>query len=127
MISRNPRELEAFAENQRRQDQRPTRLGIFHGQINQEDDGPSRYVCPPMALFVPWAVWPFANWRADGVAGKWSHEYVNFPRSSRLMMRATDWIVSHGFHHAGPPEVWIGSPESGDHSQNRLACSRVVV
>ena len=114
VISRSLRELEAFVEAQGGKISGPP-LGIFHGQINQEDDGPIEVCLPADGAFRAMgsvAVRELASGRAAVVEVR--DEYMNFPKIIEAYDAGYDWIVSHGFRHAGPPhEVWIGSPESG--------------
>ncbi len=101
-----------------RQGSKPTGapFGIYHGPVNNEDDGPME-VCVPVSQTLP----------ADGDAraselpgGKVAYvllegEQCNFPAILQGYDAVYDWIRANGYEPDGPPrEIWLmrpGEPE----------------
>lgn len=113
-ISRSVERLQAFAAGQGgRVSGAP--LGIFHGQINHEDDGPIEVCLPVEGAFRTAgdvAIRELPGGRAAVVVIR--DEYCSFPLILEAYEAGYDWIAGHGFKHVEPPrEVWIGTPESG--------------
>ena len=113
-IGRSLERLHAFATGQGgRVNGAP--LGIFHGQINHEDDGPIEVCLPVEGAFRTSgdvAIRELPGGRAAVVAIR--DEYCSFPKILEAYDAGYDWIAGHGFKHVEPPrEVWIGAPESG--------------
>jgi len=89
-------------------------LGLYHGPVNHQDDGPVEVCLPAEGAFraegdvrirvLPGG--PAAVVVAEG-------EYAHFPKILEAYDAGYDWIVRHGHNMVeSPREVWIGSPES---------------
>jgi DNA-binding transcriptional MerR regulator len=113
-IRRSLERLAAFvAEQGGRVDGPP--LGIFHGQINHEDDGPIEVCLPAEGAFQARgdvSIRELPGGPAAVVTVR--DEYTDFPKIIEGYDAGYDWIVSHGHRHVeSPREVWVGSVASG--------------
>ena len=87
-------------------------FGIYHGQINSEDDGPIQICLPTAALLADQgearaATLPLMRAAAALLRG----EQCDFPAVLEGYDSTYDWIQRHGYRHAGPPhEVWQSPP-----------------
>lgn len=90
-------------------------LGIYHGQINDKDDGPIEVCLPAEGTFRAVGdvqIRELPGGRAAVVEVR--DEYTSFPKIIKAYDAGYDWIVRNGYRHAeAPREVWMGSPESG--------------
>jgi effector-binding domain-containing protein len=87
-------------------------LGIYHGPINAEDDGPIEICVPATGALEPTGDivlrqlpgGPAAVVTVRGDEGE-------FPIILEAYDAACDWIQAHGHRPAGPPwEVWLSGP-----------------
>ena len=89
-------------------------LGIYHGPINHEDDGPIEICLPAEGAFRAAGgvqIRELPGGRAAVVEVR--NEYSYFPKILEGYDAGYDWIVAHGYRHTeSPREVWIGAPES---------------
>lgn len=89
-------------------------LGIYHGAINHEDDGPIEVCLPAEGAF-----------RAEGevrirelpggpaAVVVVRDEYSYFPKIIEGYDAGYDWVVAQGYSHVeAPREVWVGDPLS---------------
>lgn len=89
-------------------------LGLYHGPVNDQDDGPLEVCLPAEGAFraegdVRIRLLP-GGWAAVALA---EGEYARFPKILEAYDAGYDWIVRHGHKMVeSPREVWIGSPES---------------
>ncbi|MBP6016636.1 MAG: MerR family transcriptional regulator [Candidatus Promineofilum sp.] len=89
-------------------------LGIYHGAINHEDDGPIEVCLPVEGAFRAKGevrIRELPGGRAAVVVVR--DEYSAFPKIIKGYDAGYDWIVAHGYRHAeAPREVWVGGPQS---------------
>ena len=89
-------------------------LGIYHGAINHEDDGPIEVCLPAEGAFRAEGeirIRELAGGRAAVVVVR--DEYSYFPKIIEGYDAGYDWVVAQGHRHAeAPREVWIGDPLS---------------
>ena len=90
-------------------------FGLYHGPVNQEDDGPVEVCFPVRGAFtaegeiVVKAV-PPQKAAVVTVRG----EQCRFPDILKAYDAAHDWVTSHGYEPDGTSrEVWIGPDEGG--------------
>jgi DNA-binding transcriptional MerR regulator len=87
-------------------------FGIYHGQINHEEDGPIEVCLPiPKHLDVkhPLAAKELPPTRLAVIQLR--GEQCQFPAILQGYDAVHDWIARRGFVHAGPPrEVWLEPP-----------------
>lgn len=106
-------QLKAFVASQGGQISGPP-LGIYHGPINHEDDGPIEVCLPAEGSFRASgsvAIRQLPGGQAAVVVA--ANEYTYFPKILEAYDAGCDWIVAGGRHPVGSPrEVWIGTPES---------------
>jgi DNA-binding transcriptional MerR regulator len=112
-IGRSLERLKAFIETQNgRVISSP--LGIYHGEINNEDDGPIEVCLPVEGAFRAEGdvqIRELPGGRAAVVEVR--DEYACFPKILEGYDAGYDWIVKNGYRHVeSPREIWIGSPES---------------
>lgn len=90
-------------------------LGIYHGQINHEDDGPIEVCLPVDGTYRASGDVTIRELPGGRAAVVTLHdEYTYFPKIIDAYDTGYDWIVRHGHRHVeSPREVWIGSPDSG--------------
>lgn len=90
-------------------------LGIYHGQINHQDDGPIEVCLPAEGAYRASGdvtIRELSGGRAAVVTLR--DEYTSFPKIIDGYDAGYDWIVRNGHRHVeSPREVWIGSPDSG--------------
>ena len=90
-------------------------LGIYHGPINYEDDGPIEVCLPAEGSFQAQGevqIRELPGGRAAVVVSR--DEYCSFPKILEAYDAGYDWIVAHGHRHVeSPREIWVGSIESG--------------
>lgn len=89
-------------------------LGIYHGPINHEDDGPIEVCLPAEGAFRAEGdvqIRELPGGRAAVVVVR--DDYSSFPKIIEGYDAGYDWIVRNGYRHVeAPREVWIGSPDS---------------
>lgn len=90
-------------------------LGIFHGPINMEDDGPIEVCYPARGAFQARneiAIRELPGGRAAVVEVR--DEYLSFPKILEAYDAGADWVAANGHHPVeAPREVWIGLPDAG--------------
>lgn len=87
-------------------------LGIYHGPVNHEDDGPME-VCLPVKAVLTTAGDAVARQLAGGkVASVMLHkEQCEFPAVLKGYDVAYDWMHKNGFEPIeSPREIWYGQP-----------------
>lgn len=84
-------------------------LGIFHGPVNADDDGPVEVCLPVRGKFAPAGDVVTREIAAGKIASVTvSGEDTNFPAILKAYDAAADWITKNGFDMAGSPrEVWL--------------------
>lgn len=89
-------------------------LGIYHGAINHEDDGPIEVCLPVEGAFRAEGevrIRELSGGRAAVVVVR--DEYSVFPKIIEGYDAGYDWIVAQGYSHVeAPREVWIGDAQS---------------
>lgn len=89
-------------------------FGLYHGQINHEDDGPIEVCLPAEGAFR--ASGDICIRELPGGLGTVvvaQGAYASFPKILEAYDAGFDWISRHGFQCLGSPrEVWLGSPQS---------------
>jgi DNA-binding transcriptional MerR regulator len=89
-------------------------LGLYHGQVNQQDDGPVEVCLPAEGMFraegnVRIRMLPGGH----GAVAVAEGEYTHFPKILEAYDAGYDWIVRHGHKMVeSPREVWVGWPEN---------------
>ncbi len=112
-IVRSIEQLSAFVSRQGGTISGPP-LGLYHGPINPQDDGPIEVCLPADGAFraegdirirvLPGG--PAAVVMAEG-------EYGAFPKILEAYDAGYDWLVAHGHQPVeSPREVWVGEPIS---------------
>jgi DNA-binding transcriptional MerR regulator len=90
-------------------------LGIYHGPINHQDDGPIEVCLPADGAFQAQGqvqIRELPGGRAAVVEVR--DEYTSYPKIIEGYDAGYDWIVAHDYRHVeAPREVWIGDPTSG--------------
>ena len=90
-------------------------LGIYHGQINNQDDGPIEICLPAEGAFTAEGdirIRELPGGPAAVVEAR--DEYTSFPKILQAYDAAHDWIAANGFQPAeSPREVWLGADSSG--------------
>lgn len=90
-------------------------LGIYHGPINHEDDGPIEVCLPAEGAFRAAGdviVRELPGGRAAVVIAR--DEYAIFPKIIEAYDAGYDWVVGNGHQPVeSPREIWVGSIESG--------------
>ena len=92
-----------------------TPFGIYHGPVNQTDDGPLE-VCFPVSGPVQGTADISLKHLSEGAGAMVSvtGEQCRFPEILGAYDAAHDWIAAQGFKPAGPPrEVWSGPDAHG--------------
>lgn len=95
-------------------------FGIYHGTINNEDDGPIE-ICLPLQRTLSNNNYPgddsiVAKELESGMAAvvRLSEAYCVFPAILEGYDATYDWIVQNGYEVAASPrEVWLGTIENG--------------
>lgn len=89
-------------------------LGIYHGAINHEDDGPIEVCLPVEGAFRATGevrLRELSGGRAAVVIVR--DEYSSFPKIIEGYDAGYDWVVAQGYSHVeAPREVWVGDPLS---------------
>jgi DNA-binding transcriptional MerR regulator len=87
-------------------------FGIFHGQINDESNGPLQ-VCLPLQAAVPGSdELPAGKLACVTVKGS----ECDFPNILKAYDAVADWITRHGYQMAGSPrEVWHAMERGSEH------------
>ncbi len=90
-------------------------LGLFHGQINDHDDGPLEVCLPATGAFTATGAIRIRELPGGPAAVAVARdEYTRFPLILQAYDAAHDWISSHGYQPAeSPREVWIGNGPEG--------------
>lgn len=105
--------LEAFVAEQGGRVVGPP-LGLYHGSINHEDDGPIEVCLPAEGAFRAAGdirIRELPGGRGAVVVAQ--GEYSSFPKILEAYDAGFDWISRHGYQCIeSPREVWLGSPES---------------
>jgi DNA-binding transcriptional MerR regulator len=105
--------LESFVKGQDGQVTGPP-LGLYHGQINDEDDGPIEVCIPAEGSFRATGdirIRELPGGRAAVVVAQ--GEYAAFPKILEAYDAGFDWITRQGFQCIeSPREVWLGNPQS---------------
>lgn len=90
-------------------------LGIYHGPINHQDDGPIEVCLPAEGAFRAKdniQIRELPGGRAAVVVVR--DEFTFYPKIIEGYDAGYDWIAANGHRHIEPPrEVWIGEPETG--------------
>lgn len=90
-------------------------FGIFHGPVNQTDDGPLEVCFPARGIFTvdgEVAVRELPSMKAAAL--RVTAEQCEFPAILQAYDAAHDWIITNGYKPNGPPrEVWSGPDEKG--------------
>ena len=92
-----------------------TPFGVYHGPVNQADDGPLEVCFPASGPLqetgdIALKLLPHGQAAVVSVTG----EQCGFPEILGAYDAAHDWIVAHGFLPAGlPREVWSGPDAQG--------------
>lgn len=90
-------------------------LGIYHGQINEQDDGPLEVCFPAAGAFTATGDIQIRE-LPGGPAAVVSirDEYLHFPLILQAYDAAHDWIAANGYQMAeAPREVWHTTVEDG--------------
>ncbi len=89
-------------------------LGLYHGPVNHEDDGPVEVCLPAEGAF-----WATGDVRIRVLPGgpaavvTVANEYASFPKILKAYDAGYDWIVTNGHQMVeSPREVWLSPPES---------------
>ncbi len=89
-------------------------LGIYHGAVNHEDDGPLEVCLPVEGAFRAEGevrIRELSGGRAAVVVVR--DEYSYFPKIIEGYDAGYDWIVAQGYSHVeAPREIWVGDPQS---------------
>jgi DNA-binding transcriptional MerR regulator len=112
-IVRSLRRLESFVADQGgRVTGAP--LGLYHGPINHEDDGPIEVCLPAEGSFrATGAIRIRELSGGSGAVVVARGEYASFPKILEAYDAGFDWITRHGYQCLeAPREVWLGNPES---------------
>ena len=90
-------------------------LGIYHGPINNEDDGPIEVCLPAEGAFRAAGdvvVRELPGGRAAVVVAR--DAYTTFPKIIEAYDAGYDWVVANGHQPVeSPREIWVGPIESG--------------
>lgn len=112
-IVRSLKELEAFVTEQGGRVVGPP-MGLYHGQINHEDDGPIEVCLPAEGAFRARGdirIREIPGGRAAVVVAR--GEYCDFPKILEAYDAGFDWITQRGYQCLeSPREVWLGDPQS---------------
>lgn len=91
-------------------------LGIYHGPINREDDGPIEVCLPAEGAFRATggvAIRELPGGQAAVVVA--IGDYKSFPKILEAYDAGYDWIIAGGRQPAeAPREVWFGTPDDGE-------------
>jgi DNA-binding transcriptional MerR regulator len=90
-------------------------LALYHGPINEQDDGPLEVCLPAEGAFrVSGNIRVRELPGGPAVAVRVSGEYMQFPLILQAYDAAHDWIVRNGYEMAeSPREIWLGPIETG--------------
>lgn len=90
-------------------------LGLYHGQINEQDDGPLEICLPVEGAFTATGDLRLRELPGGPAAVVVARdEYAHFPHILQAYDAAHDWITGNGFQPAEPPrEVWVGEGSHG--------------
>jgi effector-binding domain-containing protein len=112
-IDRSLQRLMAFVEAQGGRASGPP-LGLYHGQVNQQDDGPIEVCLPAQDAFKAEGdigIRELPGGRAAVVVAE--GDYSSFPKILEAYDAGYDWLQSNGHQPLeSPREVWVGSPQS---------------
>ena len=95
-------------------------LGIYHGTINEEENGPIEVCWPVQGTFTPSGNVALRELAGGKAAVVNAHgDQCMFPTILGAYDAAYDWIQSHGHEMAGSPrEIWLTTP--GDDNQMQI-------
>jgi effector-binding domain-containing protein len=87
-------------------------VGIYHGPINEEADGPIEVCLPVSGAFSPTGDIVVRELEGGNAAQASVHgDECKFPAILKAYDAAVDWIAQHGYESAGPPmELWPDEP-----------------
>ena len=94
-------------------------LGIYHGAINEEGDGPIEVCWPVKGAFTPSGEVVVRELMGGETAVvNITNDQCQFPAILGAYDAAYDWIQTHGHEIAeSPREVWLSSPDEEMHMQ----------